>query len=167
MPGISLQAGQFGHSSWHVVKRKSADEHVNNSTTLQDDDHLTFAVGADEIWVVQYHLYITCTSATPDFKCALSVPASTTGKIAQHGAAPGNTVVEGDMSSLSFATVTTALTSGVTASGSAAPAFTLFSASVATSSTAGSIVLQWAQNTATATNTTLQTGSFLVADRVS
>ena len=31
---------------------KDADEIVNNSTVLQNDDHFSFAIGANEIWLV-------------------------------------------------------------------------------------------------------------------
>ena len=39
-----------------TIVRKTADETVNNSTALQDDNHLLLALGANEVWLV--HLFM-------------------------------------------------------------------------------------------------------------
>lgn len=39
---------------WDVNIIKSVNEDVTNSVTLQDDDELTFAVGANELWFIEF-----------------------------------------------------------------------------------------------------------------
>ena len=52
---------------------KTADETVNNSTTLQDDDHISLSVLANEVWA--FHMVLHSSSdATPDIKVGWSVP---------------------------------------------------------------------------------------------
>ena len=41
-----------------TMVRKTTDESVSSSSTLQNDDALTFAVGANEVWVVEYFLLV-------------------------------------------------------------------------------------------------------------
>lgn len=56
--------------------KKTADETVNNSDVLQDDDHLTgLAVAADSVWHVRLTLKLTTTSDA-DFKFKLNPSAS-------------------------------------------------------------------------------------------
>ena len=61
-----------------TLKAKSADESVTSSTTLQDDDHLTFAVEASGIYLVEYFLKVLSASATPDLKLAFTAPSGAT-----------------------------------------------------------------------------------------
>src|SRR4030042_1672706 len=58
------------------IVRKTADETVNNSIALQNDDHLLFAIGANEVWDVTLMLLVTTPSVTPFFKIGWSYPAS-------------------------------------------------------------------------------------------
>jgi hypothetical protein len=63
-----------------AVVRKTANETVSWSASLQNDDHLTFNIGANETWVVTYHIIATTqsASATPDFKFGFAVPSGAT-----------------------------------------------------------------------------------------
>ena len=54
------------HSGLTVV-RKTADETVNNSNALQNDNHLLLALAANEVWQVELTLLLLSTSTTPDF----------------------------------------------------------------------------------------------------
>jgi hypothetical protein len=45
-----------GNPSEQVIL-KAANETVSNSTTLQDDNHFTFSMGANDIWLVEGILY--------------------------------------------------------------------------------------------------------------
>lgn len=56
--------------------RKSADELVTNSTVIQNDDHLSFAVGANETWMFQI-IGAEKNAATPGIKMQMTVPAGT------------------------------------------------------------------------------------------
>lgn len=50
-----------------VIARKTADEVVNNSATLQNDDHLLLALAANEVWEVEINLWYD-SGTTPDLK---------------------------------------------------------------------------------------------------
>ena len=53
---------------------------VNNSTALQDDDDLTFAIAANETWHVRMPLIVT-TNTAADFKLMIDVPAAAAGTV--------------------------------------------------------------------------------------
>src|SRR5262245_12791739 len=75
----------------HLIARKTSDETVNNSTTLQNDDNLLLAVTANEIW--QFKLCILYNSSTAaDFKMAFTFPS---GSIVATAITKGNTVSTG------------------------------------------------------------------------
>ncbi len=57
---------------------KTADETVTSSTTLQNDDHLLFALAANKTYLVKTTLLISATDANPKFKCKWTVPTSCT-----------------------------------------------------------------------------------------
>jgi len=135
---------------------KTADETVNNSTTYQDDDHLVKALGANETWTITYYLRYS-SSAVADFKHKFTVPSGTTGWWTAHGN-NGNYVYQwrGD-----------AITDeGTQNSGDSVKELIILVAYVKTSSTAGNITLQWAQNTAEVSNTVLSEGSYLEAKKL-
>lgn len=52
-------------TSGPTLVRKTADQTVNNSTTLVNDNHLSLAVGANEVWAIFLCLRISQTSGTP------------------------------------------------------------------------------------------------------
>ena len=45
----------------HEIVRKTADESVDNSLTMQNDDHFSFAIGASEVWMVELCLIVSGT----------------------------------------------------------------------------------------------------------
>jgi hypothetical protein len=59
--------------SWHRLAYKSADESVTNNTT-QNDDHLFFTVGANELWYLDMTIRYSAASTTPDFKFDFTYP---------------------------------------------------------------------------------------------
>ncbi len=61
-----------------LVKRKTADESVTSSTTFQDDNHLTFAIGANEEWDVEVSVSAGASLTTTGHKYAFTVPAGAT-----------------------------------------------------------------------------------------
>jgi len=137
---------------------KSADESVSSAstgTTLQDDDELTFDVGTEEDWYVIYCLGVA-SGTVPDFKFDLNVPAGATGTLlGVHSNEAGTTAQD------FVHTVGTP---------EAIPTFAnhtlIFEGIVTTVGTGGNVVLEWAQNTADAGNTTVQKDSFLIAHRM-
>ena len=129
---------------------KAAHEIVNNSTTLQNDDHFVFAVTANSRWVVELHLNMI-SSAVADFKFDFSVPS---------GGYHGLTL---DTSGTTFWNQAAAST--ITAC-AGSQTLAVLRGTIVIGSTAGNVQFRWAQNTAEATNTTVYADSILVAWRV-
>lgn len=149
MPNVNISSGF--PIEWQII-RKTSDETVNNSTTLQNDDILFWSVGANDVWV--FTLYIRGdSSAIADLKVGWSVPASTvmswkdvnTAEAAAELTAASTDVFDGQGAGTAF----TAVIQGV----------------MVVSTTAGTAQLQWAQNTAEASNTKLLTNSYLLLYR--
>jgi hypothetical protein len=125
--------------------RKSADETVNNSATLQNDDHLFSSVVASTHYWLSMRLIMN-SGTTPDFKMLFTFPAGLT--MVLHNVEPTPVVsVPYDQ------TVVAAM------SGTAADIVIQVEGLVIVSSTAGTLQMQWAQNTANASNTILRTNS--------
>lgn len=137
-------------SSIEVV-RKTSDETVNNSSTLQDDDELLASLAANETVSFQCIIhYISGT--TPDFKLAFTVPTSAT---LRWGLA-GSKFVSGSSS----ASNTISSSGGdETVDGTAGNNSLLPSGVVVNSTNAGDLTLQWAQATANASDTKVLTNS--------
>jgi hypothetical protein len=147
-----------------IVKRKTADESVTSSTTLQDDDHLTFAIAANEEWVATFicHLPNTSLLSAHGLKVAITSPTS--------AVQLGDAILVGDATDdtqrLLISTSGTAATFLAANFGSSAGTLTL-SVSIINGANAGSVTLQWAQATSSGTALTFSKGaSFLVAHRV-
>lgn len=141
---------------------KSADESVTSSTTLQDDNHLTLSVGANETWSFDLTLFHTG-DTSGDLKLALAIPSGAAitwgahGDISSglgffsgafNGGGDGNVAALADFGASNF---TIATVSGV----------------LANSTNAGSLTLRWAQNSSSGTATTIRARSFLRAQKVS
>jgi hypothetical protein len=142
-----------------VVKRKTADESVTSSTTLQDDDHLTFAVGANEEWEGLIRIAAADDLNTTGLKVAINTPAGAT--------------MRADMVAFGGATTNYSLSTTIGAAISASAAgigsqsgFVLVHFWVLNGATPGNITLQWAQNTSDAAALIFRKGSSLVAHRV-
>lgn len=141
------------------IIRKTANETVNNSTTLQDDDTLLAALAANET------VYFVCSIAhvgngTADIQWTFTVPASAAIRWNQIGGTGIDTVD-------AINPVVEITTSGTTQT---AGAFTTerritIIGTVRNSTTAGNLLLRWAQNTATAVDTKVLTDSFLMVWR--
>lgn len=158
-------------SSLPVVRYKTADESVISSTTLQDDDHLQFAVDANSMWVFELTLFTSAVNTTGDFKMQWSVPASTTmrwGPIMQASSVSAFTWYWTDGTNNTSQTPITPLiesTSHVFASYNGVQGIKFYGMIFA-SSTAGTVKLQWAQNFSDANNSTFLKGSNIVVRRL-
>lgn len=141
---------------------KSADETVNNSTALQDDDHLTFSIAAYEYWMGMITLDVQGSAiATSDFKLAITTPTGAVLQIAAVGMDNTSTNAEGS-ESVQGQTSGTGIALSVGANTNLNAQIYFY---VANGATAGSVTLQWAQNTADASDLTVKKGSYLVAWR--
>jgi hypothetical protein len=136
--------------------RKTADESVTSSTTLQDDNHLLFAIGVSEIWMAEASLYYT-SGTTGDLKFAWSVPSGATGT---------HSYVGFDISIVFNSDVSTTLSTPLSVGGSGAIRLAQLRAIIVNSTNAGNVTLQWAQNVSDGTATTVLTNSVLLAHRI-
>lgn len=142
-----------------IRKIKTADETVNTSATLQDDNHLSFAVAANETWTFEALLYVTG-NTTADLRVAATWPSGATGILAVHGSRASDALVSAfDATSTSGGAVGQI---GV----DTGPRLVRVVGTVEVSSTAGTVQLQWAQQTSTGADTTVKRGSSLVATRI-
>lgn len=148
-------------NGWRTVKRKSADESVTSSTTLQDDDELFFAVTASSIWVANFYLAHEAATAG-DIKYEVTVPSGATGFIQIIGMDP--TTVASIRALASTAPIGGLAIGGL---GAGTLGCSLVSVSVSVSATPGDVKLQFAQQSSSGTATTIKAGSFLVAHRIS
>jgi hypothetical protein len=148
-------------SAYPVVIAKSVGQTVTSSTTLQDDNELTFDIDANEVWVIRYVLFPVSDSPDPDIKAALGVPAGAVGNMTMFGAdLPATTVSSPLRSQVRINDFANQLNTGVT-DASDRPSY--FDAAVINGANSGAITLRWAQNTSNANGVTLSAGSFLIA----
>lgn len=140
-----------------VAARKTVNETVNNSAALQNDDALFVAVVANAVYDVKLVLHYT-SGTTPDLKIGWTAPS-------------GATMVWGgylfSTASAFTATGNNAVGTVVALGGLGADVSAVFDGTVVTSTTAGTLQLQWAQNTANASDSTVYAGSFLELRRTS
>jgi len=146
-------------STMHAEARKTADQIVNNSTTFVNDTHLSFAVAANEVWVMTFYLRVV-TNATADIKFEWTYPSGTA---SVGGVWPSTTLTLTDLSMAASASPLTALSMGVASSTDVLVVIPLH---FINGVTAGTFQLRWAQNTANVSDTKLLTGSCIIAARV-
>lgn len=145
-----------------IPRRKTADESVASSTTLQNDDVLLFPIAANREWIAEFHLTAGDAISTTGIKLSVAVPAGATLRFAfaimgDKGESHGNT-------STATATPIIAIITDFTNTGSVIIKGQVW---VLNSTTAGNVTLQWAQNTSSATALKIHKGSFLSATKLS
>lgn len=139
---------------------KTADESVNNSATLQDDDHLFVTVVAGATYEFSLALFGTQVSAVPGLKLAMAGTATAT-------SIKYEVIVHDDTSGLFAAYArSAALGTSVNAATLGANDFYAEIHGTIVVNAAGTLRLQFAQNTASANNTTLQQHSSMLVKRI-
>lgn len=130
---------------------KTANETVNNSTVLQDDNHMVASVVTNATY--EWYLRpIFISQATPDVKIQLTAPAGAT---AVYGGQYEDTaIVFGSAGNFTLA-------STLNIGGSGGDLNALFGGTLITGATAGNFTVQWAQVTANVSNTIFYLGSYL------
>ena len=162
----ALEAGT-GRILDYVFVRKTADETISGTSTLQDDDHLVFAIDANEIWIVKYVLFYAGTSASAsasDLKINWTLPSGATGHGGSYRPQTGTTSTTSTTVGVfsSQAGFTTDLTAGTVTTTQIS---FVIDAIIVNGVNPGNVQLQWAPNT-TSDGTTVLTNSFLEAKRV-
>ena len=131
---------------------KTADEIVNNSSTMQDDNELLVAIEANGRY--EMLIVLRCTMlATSDFKFQFTVPTGTT----MAGASSGASQIGAELD------LTTTQSQNVT---STTQAYLRYFAIITAGSTAGNVTLQWAQLLATVEDTVVKASSYLLLRRL-
>lgn len=161
---------------WEVQKenqifvKKAANEVVTNSTTLQDDNHFTgITFPASSTWECEFVLHADCENETGDIKTLIVFGggAALDGRV--HSLSLGTTTTTGSGSEVislqardNSTTIGHGLDDSTTVSGSVQMKF------LVTTTTSGTLKLQWAQNTAggAGIGTTMYAGSYFIARRV-
>lgn len=147
---IAPHAADFGLHNFIV--RKTITEIVNNSSVLQNDDELLLALAANEVWIVNFYLLID-SAGTPDFKFAFTMPAG--GEAFALHTSRGNAVA-------SFATGGF----GVGSTDGSDQMSTVVAVLARNGANAGNLQLQWAQNVANPTDTSVFLNSCLIATQI-
>lgn len=151
LTGQELEADDL-NNAFEIVRRKGSDETVNNSATLQDDNDLVWTLEASATYVISIYLSYN-SGATPDIKFGWTVPTSSTLRWGFIGVDTALALKAGAASVLNSGSVEPF-------GGDAAERYLQIHGSIVTSTTAGSLILRWAQNTANASNTIVRSGSW-------
>ena len=142
-----------------AVIRKTATESVNNSATLQDDDDLVSAsLPASTTWIFELVMRIISTTATPDGKFDVVLPAGATWYIG----ANANLAADETVQQITSASGDAAKSFGV----SSLDRLIILKGWVKISTTAGTCQFRWAQTTATVESTSLALDAYMLLRRM-
>ena len=143
-----------------ALVRKTANQTLNTSIALQDDDDLKIALAASETWF--FEAFIVCGGpSAADIKFAFTVPAGATLLWGASGPllGAGGTHAEFDVATSSAAVVSYDTETGTDRS-------VHIRGTAINSTTAGDLQLQWAQNLSDGTNITVFANSWLKGQRL-
>lgn len=146
-----------------IYALKTGDESVTSSTTLQNDDQLVLPLAANARYIFDGWLhYLGAATPAGDLKLSLSVPSGATVHWTNFGVNTSaltayNVVPEGT----GLAGPRAVGTNGATEMSCQPRGY------LTVGSTSGNLQLQWAQNSSSATATTIKAGSHLRLVRVS
>ena len=143
-----------------LLATKSADTVRNNTATLANDPHLTLPVEASAVYLLEAMLVYNATT-TADIQLHLTAPASATCDWTMDAMVSTTTTTNGP---INRSQLNMAATNSV--GGAGAKVIALPVGRLVTSTTAGSLTLQWAQNVAEVSDATIYAGSFLRLTRV-
>jgi hypothetical protein len=146
-----------------VVIVKPSDESRTSTTVLQSDNNLQFSMGANETWQFEVVLFVVVANASPDIKLALNGP-GTPASLRAHFQGWQR---EGNEPNPDGAIVTSYGSAWQTDWGGNVDTKVVIQGSITNGSTAGSLVIQWAQRASNSTPTYVMKGSTLIARKVS
>jgi hypothetical protein len=137
-----------------LFARKTADETINNVAVNQNDDHLFMSVIANAVYEFHGEMRYT-TNSTANIKIAWSFPTGTTMRYSAHVVPVGLTTW-----------ATFPLIQSDALAGDDSASLITFTGLIIVSTTPGIVQLQWSQNTANVSNTTVSAGSYLRLQRM-
>lgn len=145
-----------------ITAFKAADEIVNNDATAQADDNLNFSVSASSVYQFEIFMKVS-TNTTAGLKVTLSAPSGSRFDLSFFSSTTGST----SFLQIGYATTTNPLyIIDGTVAVSSADAFIIIRGTVTTSSTAGTLAVNWAQSVATVFDSKVLRGSYLKAIKV-
>lgn len=153
--GVQFAPVPGGITNPPVYIYKSSNEIVNNSSTLQDDNHLFYALAANKSYA--FRLFFAYNSdATRDLKIGFTVPTGCTGWAHSSCANAAGTlsIYHGPLSAFV----------GLSYQGQTSDSAGYIEGTIVNGSTAGTFHFQWAQNTAGSVNSTVFAGSYLIIE---
>jgi len=157
--GLKWAAAGGGGATIAAV-RKSADQSVTSSTTVANDTHLKFAIGANETYTFNLWLYTSAANSTPGIKWNIAGPSGSTVFFS-----PPNTYPMADGAVVIATVGSTTETFQGFVDGNLRPI--LIQGTILNGGTAGDVQLKWAQNASSATATTVKAGSYIYGIKVS
>jgi hypothetical protein len=140
------------------VVRKTADEIVNNSSVLQDDNHLLLALAVNEVWEFEADLYWD-SGTTPDIKFAFTIPTGATLRF--HHSSGTDAGGSSNTEDTTFSGSDTACGSHAGQGVGTVRHVRLHGFVATDGSNSGNLQLRWAQNTQNASDTTVFANSTL------
>lgn len=157
------QIGNFGGGTTSggatketISKVKTSRETVTSSTTLQDDNDFSFSVKANTTYLIESNLTMVAPSSG-GFKWACTVPSGASGRVSSY-LSNGSSYNTADTDITTGSGANTGTTVGNTA---------LFQIiGYVTTTTAGTLNLQWSQHTSNATATYIERGSTMILTEV-
>jgi len=142
-----------------VAIAKPATETLNTDTTLQNDDDLTFAIGASQKWLVDILCFVYG-PAGADLKVAVTVPSGATMLFGVEGLPTSASSLPSAEQQIAVLGTSGTSTSVATFGGLSIVKLT---GTVSNSTNAGNVTLQWAQAASSGTNVEVRALSRLTA----
>ena len=141
---------------------KTADEDVTSSTTLQNDDDLSIALNAGEIYEVYGVIYATTTNNAHNLQLALTTPTGASLKVAYN-----SVITTGTSARESDVLVSSGVSETDITLNSGRIVVVFLKGIVRTAGNSGNLVFQWSDTNSGGTQTvTVQADSFLKVTRV-
>ena len=163
---IGAASADHTHTSDSIVY-KTSDESVANTTALQNDNELVFAVGANETWIADFVLLLeTAAASAGNFKFDFALPSGATAIVvpvfpaSYSGGGNQADIIDLQWYDLSARTIPMPNFAG------AQKMTGRFRLIVTVGGTAGNVQLRWAQGSSSSSSISVKAGSHLVAQQV-
>lgn len=145
--------------------RKTADESVTSSVTLQNDDHLLYSIGATGTYVFELVLFgVSAANAAGDLIVGFSFPAGTL-HFSGHGL--DDTLASGNTGTPRMTGILTATSGATTATfGLSTTTTSIVLRGILIATATGTLQFMWAQFASSASASTLKAGSYMTVKQV-
>lgn len=147
-----------------IAKRKTADQSVISNVSLQDDSHLSFAIGASEEWLAELSLDVGALLSTTGLQIGFSFPVG--GTMNAETALVPDVVSNQNFCALRTTANSTGMNFTTARELNVSNAAVKVSLWILNGANAGTVQLQFCQSANVGTNVTLRKGSAMVAHRV-